>query len=131
MVNSIILVGRVSNDIMLKFLEHTGIAVCEFDIAVDRKNNYKKEKITDFFTIQVWGKYAETISNILETGQLILVSGSGKFEKWKDENNNKHSKFKVKADQIKFLDYTSSKINFEEVIDEENIFKRGELDEKY
>lgn len=130
MIISITLVGRISSEINLKFLEGTGVAVCEFYVAVNRKGSYKN-KITDFYPVQVWGKYGESISSTLEKGQLITAIGSGKNDRWKDEDNKNYSKFTVIADFIKILVYPSSKNvldhpNLDEslmkVLQKENIF---------
>ena len=108
MMNLVILIGRISNEFNLKYLPGTGTPVGEFDIAVNRKSSSKEHKTTDFFTIQIWGKYAEVLSEKLTKGRLVSVKGYGQIDKWKDENNNTHYKFKVVSKDIKSLDYFSS-----------------------
>lgn len=106
--NLIILIGRISNEFNLKYLPGTGTPVGEFDIAVNRKSTSKENQKTDFFTIQVWGKYAEVLSEKLTKGRLVSVKGYVQIDKWKDENNNTCSKFKVISKDVKSLDYISS-----------------------
>lgn len=92
----------------MKYLPGTGTPVGEFDIAVNRKSTSKENQKTDFFTIQIWGKYAEVLSEKLTKGRLVSVKGYVQIYKWKDENNNTCSKFKVISKDVKSLDYISS-----------------------
>ena len=49
--NIVILIGRLTRDPELKYTPN-GVAVCKFDLAVDRP--YSKEKEADFIPIVVW-----------------------------------------------------------------------------
>ena len=111
---SITLLGRISKDINLKYIPNKGTALCEFDVAVERKIN-KKETITDYYPIQIWGNYGESLANILAKGQVIFIVGSCKNEMWKDDNNITHKNFKVKAEFVKKIDFNTklSSVDFE------------------
>ena len=111
---SITLLGRISKEINLKYIKNTGTALCEFDVAVERKVN-KKETVTDYYPIQIWDKYGETLANILDKGQLVFIVGSCKNEMWKDDNNITRKNFKVKAEFVKKIDFNTklSSINIE------------------
>ena len=61
--NTVIMIGRLTRDPELRYIPNTGKAVANFDIAVDRP--FSKEKETDFFKVQVWGKMAENCANYL------------------------------------------------------------------
>lgn len=113
---SITLLGRISKDVNLKYIKNTGTALCEFDVAVERKIN-KKETVTDYYPIQIWDKYGEILSNILDKGQLVFIVGSCKNEMWKDIDNNTRKNFKVKAEFVKKID-SSTKLSS---IDIENL----------
>lgn len=111
---SITLLGRISKDVNLKYIKNTGTALCEFDVAVERKIN-KKETVTDYYPIQIWDKYGETLANILDKGQLVFIVGSCKNEMWKDDNNITRKNFKVKAEFVKKIDFNTklSSMNIE------------------
>lgn len=104
MYNSITLIGRVSKEVNLKYIKKSGTAVCEFDIAVERKINSNKS-VTEFYPVQIWGKYGETLSNKLDKGQLVFIVGEGKNETWKDNEKITHKKFTVMAKFLKIIDY--------------------------
>lgn len=101
--NKIMLSGRVAKEVNLKYLPKTGVPVSEFDLAVPRE----KGDITDFFTIQVWGKYAETIANNLDVGQLIIVEGRVETDTFKDKNNKNVKLYKVVTKHIEFVSYNN------------------------
>jgi hypothetical protein len=52
MLNSLILVGRLGQDPELKYFD-SGSVKATFSVAVDRPS---KEKTTDWFNVEVWGK---------------------------------------------------------------------------
>lgn len=106
---SITLLGRISKDVNLKYIKNTGTALCEFDVAVERKIN-KKETVTDYYPIQIWGNYGEALANRLDKGQVVFIVGSCKNEMWKDDNNITRKNFKVKAEFVKKID-SSTKLS--------------------
>lgn len=116
--NKIMLSGRVAKEVNLKYLPKTGVPVSEFDLAVPRE----KGDITDFFTIQVWGKYAETIANNLDVGQLIIVEGRVETDTFKDKNNKNVKLYKVVTKHIEFVSYNNkNNKKFNGVINEDDV----------
>lgn len=116
--NKIMLSGRVAKEVNLKYLPKTGVPVSEFDLAVPRE----KGDITDFFTIQVWGKYAEIIANNLDVGQLIIVEGRVETDTFKDKNNKNVKLYKVVTKHIEFVSYNNkNNKKFDGVINEDDV----------
>ena len=61
--NKIILIGRLTKDVELRYTQVTNTAVASFTLAVDRKfTKSDNEKQTDFFNVIAWNKLAENIS---------------------------------------------------------------------
>ena len=108
--NSVIVSGRLSKDPELKYIPPSGKAVTNFDLAVENKYN-KDDKNVDFFTIQCWGKLAESIVNNLDKGRKILVKGMLKNNHWKDTNDKLHRDNYIIASEIEFLDYAKNNEN--------------------
>lgn len=73
MINSVVLMGRIVNDLELKTTQ-SGLSVVSFRIAVDRKYS-KGEKQTDFFDIVAWKNHAEFICKYFRKGSLIALEG--------------------------------------------------------
>lgn len=75
--NNVYLIGRLGKDPECKALQ-TGNHVCNFSLATSEKYTDKegveKEK-TDWHTIVVWGKLAQTVSKALKKGDEACVIG--------------------------------------------------------
>jgi single-strand binding protein len=80
MVNSIVLVGRAGRDPEMRYFE-SGRVKTTFSIAVNRPT---KEKETDWFDIEIWGRQAEIAGEYVRKGSLIglkvvLISTNGQM----------------------------------------------------
>ena len=99
--NNCSFIGRITQDVELKQTPN-GVAVCSFDIAVDRPRS--KEKTTDFFTVVAWRSTAEFISKYFRKGQKIALTGILTTRKWEDKNNNKRTAYEIVAEQVFFCE---------------------------
>lgn len=81
--NVVTLVGRAGRDPDVKYFE-SGSVVCNINLAVDRRRKNSDEP--DWFKLEIWGRNAEVAANYVRKGSLIGVTGSLKFEYWKDRN---------------------------------------------
>lgn len=84
MINRVILVGRLTRDLDLKYTQ-SGTAVASFNMAVNRQfTNQAGEREVDFINCQIWRKAAENLANFTHKGSLIGVEGriqTGSYEK--------------------------------------------------
>jgi single-strand DNA-binding protein len=99
--NVVTLVGRVGGDPDVKYFE-SGSVVCNLTLAVNRptKNNDQP----DWFSLELWGKTAEVAANYVRKGSLIGVTGSLKFDVWKDRNTGvDRSKPVVRVERMNLL----------------------------
>ena len=81
--NHVVLVGRLTKDLELRYIAGNGTPVANFVLAVDREFTGKDgKKETDFLNIQVWGKSAENCANYIGKGSLVAVQGSIIIEKY-------------------------------------------------
>lgn len=104
MLNIVALVGRMVADPELKYTP-SGVAVCTFTIAVDRRfKNESGEKQTDFFDIVAWRQSAEFAANYLSKGRLVSVSGRLQQRSWVQQDGQKRSKVEIVADDLQGLD---------------------------
>jgi len=102
-INSVILVGRLTRDAELKYL-NTGTAICTFSIAVNRsvKKGDKWEDEASFFDITLFGKQGEVVTQYLTKGQQIAVSGELRQDRW-EKDGQKHSRVVIVADSVQLL----------------------------
>ena len=104
MLNKIILIGRLTKDVELRYTE-SGKAVANFTLAVDRP--FKKaqgEKEADFIRIVVWGKQAENCANYIGKGRLAAVEGRLQIRSYDGNDGQRKYITEVVAETVEFLD---------------------------
>ncbi len=100
--NKVILMGRITHDLELKTTP-SGVSVCSFSIAVDRRYQTKgEEKKTDFFNIVAWRQSAEFVTRYFAKGRMILVEGELQTRSYVDKNGQTVRVVEVIADQLCF-----------------------------
>jgi single-strand DNA-binding protein len=102
--NRVILVGNITRDIDLKYLQ-SGTAVTELGLAVnDRRKNQQGEWIdeTTFVDITLWGRQAEIASEYLGKGSPVLIEGRLKLDTW-ETDGQKRSKLRVVGEKMQML----------------------------
>jgi single-strand DNA-binding protein len=100
--NKVILVGNLAVDPELKQTQ-SGVSVCSFTIAVNRKYNKDGTNECDFITIQTWRQTAEFVAKYFKKGKSILVCGSLQTRNWTDKDGNKRYATEVVADEVSFV----------------------------
>ena len=99
-INHVVLVGRSGKDAEIRYFE-SGSAVTRFTLAVNRP---VKEKQTDWFDIEIWGKQAEIAGEYVKKGSLIGIEGKIRWDSWTDkETGELVTKPMVIADNIRLL----------------------------
>lgn len=109
--NKVILIGRLTRDPEVRYTQ-SGIAVCTFTLAVDRRYARKAENngqpTADFIPIVAWRKLAEICGNNLTKGRRISVEGSMQVRNYEAQDGTKRYVTEVIADEIEFLDSRNS-----------------------
>ena len=102
MYNKVILMGRITHDLELKTTQ-TGVNVCTFSIAVDRRfQNKGEEKKTDFFNIVAWRQQADFVCRWFSKGRPILVEGELQTRSYVDKNGQNVRVTEIIADRLSF-----------------------------
>ncbi len=106
--NKVILGGRLTADPELKQTQ-TGIAVVSFSIAVNRRftKGAAQQNETDFFNVTAWRQTAEFVSRYFRKGSSICVVGTIQNSTWTDQQNTKHYRTDIVADEVMFVDSRS------------------------
>ena len=103
--NRVTLIGRLTADPELRQTQ-SGVAVCRFTIAVDRKfkNKDTGEKEADFITCQAWRQTAEFVGRYFTKGSMIALEGSLRTGKYQDKNHSDvtHYTTDVMVDSVEF-----------------------------
>ena len=102
MLNSVILMGRLTSDPELK-TTNSNLSVTSFSVAVDRGYQAKgQEKQTDFINCVAWRSNAEFITKYFSKGQMIAIQGSIQTRNYEDKDGNKRTAFEVVVDRASF-----------------------------
>ena len=103
MFNLAILTGRLTANPELKTTP-TGVSVCSFAIAVERKYKQGEERETDFINIVTWRATAEFVSRFFNKGDMIGIEGTIQTRKYQDRDGNNRTVFEVLANNAHFVE---------------------------
>lgn len=101
--NKVILCGRLTADVELKSTQ-TGISVCSFTLAVNRKYQKDGEQTADFINCVAWRQTAEFISRYFKKGNSLCVTGEIQTRNFTDQSGAKRYVTEVLVDDARFVD---------------------------
>ena len=94
--------GRLTRDPELKTTQ-SGIQMCRFSIAVDRRfSKQGEEKQADFFDVTVWRQTAEFVCKYFTKGRMIHIEGTIRNNNYTDQNGVKHYTNIVIGENVSF-----------------------------
>ena len=103
--NKVILMGNLTRDPEIR-QAGTGMKVAELGLAVTetwRDKNGQTKETTCFVDVVVWDKLAELCGQYLHKGRPVLVEGRLQMDEWKNQQGEKRTKLRIRADAVKFL----------------------------
>lgn len=102
--NKIILIGNLTVDPELKYIEGLNKNCTRFVIAVDRNHKSSDGEIkADFIPVTIWGKKAEVVCKYMQKGDCISLSGRLRTGSYDDKDGNKRYISEVVADEFRFV----------------------------
>jgi single-strand DNA-binding protein len=102
--NKVTLMGNMTRDPELRTTPQ-GQQVCSFSLAVNRswKNAAgEQQEAVDYIDCNAWGKPGEIITQYMNKGSAILVSGRLQQRSW-EQDGNKRSKVEVVVEDFNFV----------------------------
>lgn len=104
MVNSVVMVGRLTRDPELRRTT-SGSSVASFTLACDdSRRGPNGEKTTVFITVSVFGQSADSVVKYTRKGSLVGVVGRITQRKYTNRNNVEVTATEIVANQVEFLD---------------------------
>lgn len=104
-VNKVILVGNLGRDAELKYTPG-GAPVARVSLATTEvwndKSGQRQEK-TEWHSIDIWGKQAESLSEYLVKGKQVYIEGRLQTREWNDKDGNKRKTTDIRADRVVLL----------------------------
>ena len=96
--NVITVAGSLGRDAELKYLQN-GDAVLNFSVA----DSAGRDKPTIWWSCQLFGKRAESLSQYLKKGQSVTVSGSVSEREWADKDGNTKKAMNVRVNEVALM----------------------------
>ena len=101
--NKVILGGRLTAEPAFATTQ-SGLSVVSFSVAVNRRTKPGEEQKTDFFNVTAWRSTADFVARYFHKGSSICIVGSLQNSTWTDQNNQKHYRTDIIADEVMFVD---------------------------
>ncbi len=100
----ITLIGNLTADPELRFTP-SGHAVAKFTVAstpriFDRQTNEWRDQDTLFLNCEVWRQYAENVTESLQKGMRVIVSGRLKSRSYENNAGEKRTVFEVEVEDV-------------------------------
>lgn len=109
--NSVVLIGRLTNDPDVRYNPNTQLAVATFNVAIDRPVKSGEEKKADFPRVTVFGRQAENCERFLAKGRLVGIQGRIQTGSYKNKDGATVYTTDVVADRVEFLEWSDRKQN--------------------
>ena len=101
MLNFVNVMGRLTADPVLRRTQGD-VAVCSFDVAVERDIKTNGEKETDFFHVVAWRNTAEFVDKYMGKGSMAVVAGRLQNRSWTTDNGDKRTVTEIVANNVYF-----------------------------
>lgn len=103
--NQVTLIGSVGKDAETKFIGENS-QVAKFSLATNRSYKDKtgaKQTQTEWHNIEVWNETAKFAGQYVKKGQLVLILGEIRYEKFDDKEGKSQQRTKIVANKIQLL----------------------------
>lgn len=100
--NKIILIGNLTRDPELRTTQ-SGVSVCSFGLAVNRRHKAEGQPDVDFFNVTAWRGLAETVAKYLEKGRKVCVTGEVSVRTYEGRDGSQKMSAEVTAQDVEFI----------------------------
>lgn len=108
MINRVVLTGRLTRDVDLRYTQG-GDAVATFTLAVDRRfTNQQGEREADFISCVIWRKSAENFANFFHKGSLVGIEGRVQTRNYENKQGQRVYVTEVIVENFSFLEPKNS-----------------------
>jgi single-strand DNA-binding protein len=102
--NKAIIIGNLTRDPELRSLP-SGIQVASLSVATNRiwkDKNGQKQESTDYHNVVVFGRQAETVSQYMRKGSMVMLEGRIQTRSWDGADGQKKYRTEIVADRVQF-----------------------------
>lgn len=110
--NKVILLGRLTKDPELRTTP-TGVSVCRFSVAVNRRFAKEGQQTADFINCVAWRQNAEFLAKYFTKGRMLAVVGTLQTRNY-DKDGQTHYVTEVIADEVYFAGDNKAQYTFDQ-----------------
>ena len=100
--NKLTIIGNLTSDPVLRSTQ-SGVSVCAFTVAVNRRQKREGQPEADFFRVSAWRQTAENCAKWLVKGKKVAVTGSVSVSTYQGQDGKTYANLEVNADDVEFL----------------------------
>ena len=100
--NKLTIIGTLTRDPALRTVG-SGISVCDFTVAVNRRRTGEGQQEADFFRVTAWRQLGENCAKYLAKGRKVCVVGPVSVRTYQTQQGETRAQLEVTADDIEFL----------------------------
>ena len=100
--NKLTIIGNLTRDPELRTTT-SGISVCDFTVAVNRRNKKEGDPEADFFHVTAWREKGELCGKYLAKGRKVCVVGAVSVRVYQTNSGETRASLEVTADEVEFL----------------------------
>jgi len=100
--NKLFITGNLVRDSELRTTQ-SGISVCTFTVAVNRRRRQGEEEQADYFRVTAWRELGENCAKWLIKGKKVAVVGAVSVNVHQGQDGKTYANLEVTADDVEFL----------------------------
>lgn len=100
--NRVFLTGNLTKDPELRTTQ-SGVSVCTFTVAVNRRRSEAGKTEADFFRVSAWRQLGENCNRFLAKGRKVGVVGTLTLQTYTANDGQQRASLEVQADEVEFL----------------------------
>ena len=100
--NKLTIIGNLSRDPESR-VTPSGISVCTFTVAVNRRRTQEGQPDADFFRVTAWRQLGENCAKYLSKGRKVCVVGPVSISTYTGNDGKTRANMEVTADDVEFL----------------------------
>lgn len=100
--NKLTIIGNLTKDPELRTTS-SGVNVCTFTVAVNRRKHEGQEQDADFFRVTAWRERGDMCAKWLQKGKKVCVIGPVSVKTFTGSDGGTRASLEVTADEVEFL----------------------------
>lgn len=108
--NRLTIIGNLTGEPELRTTPN-GKSVCNFSVAVNRRNKVDGQPDADFFRVSAWNQLGENCGKYLAKGRKVAVIGSVSIRTYETQNGKHGATMEIMAQEVEFLSSRSDSVD--------------------